>query len=311
MIHPALKSLQSVAERIRDMFSESMQNAGITFSVECDLQEPFVMCDDLRMNQIAINLVNNAQKFTPTGGSVLFRIEQVSTNKEGLAEYKMVVKDNGIGMSEEFLPKIFESFERERTSTDSGIQGTGLGLSIVKKLVDMMGGIIQVKSKLGEGTEITICFTFKVVSGENIEGTEIVTEETVDFAGKRLLLVEDNELNREIACEILREEGFEIDEAADGVIAVEMVRKAPAGYYDLILMDIQMPRMNGYEAARTIRSMKGDERSEIPIIAMTANAFEEDKKAALDAGMNDHIGKPIDIKTLNHTLKKVFESFVR
>ena len=145
--------------------------------------------------------------------------------------------------------------------------------------------------------------------GENIEGTEIVTEETVDFAGKRLLLVEDNELNREIACEILREEGFEIDEAADGVIAVEMVRKAPAGYYDLILMDIQMPRMNGYEAARTIRSMKGDERSEIPIIAMTANAFEEDKKAALDAGMNDDIGKPIDIKKLNHALKKVFESF--
>ena len=223
----------------------------------------------------------------------------------------MVVRDTGIGMSEEFLLRVFDAFEIERTSTVSGIQGTGLGLSIVKSLVEMMGGTIEIKSRVNKGTEICIHFMFPVITEEEFREGLSISEEKVDFTGKRVLLVEDNELNREIAEEILMQEGFLVEKAEDGVVAVSKVEESQEGYYDLILMDIQMPKMNGYEATKAIRSLPDPKLASIPIMAMTANAFEEDKMAALEAGMNGHIAKPIDIVKMNRELVKVLKNLRR
>ena len=306
MIRLSPGNLQTEAESIRDMFAESMKEAGLTFSVEIDLQDSFVMFDKLWLSKIAINLINNAQKFTPRGGSVFFGIRQLGYVKDGAAEYEMTVRDTGIGMSEEFMSRMFEAFERERTSTVSGIQGTGLGLSIVKSLVDMMGGTIRVSSKQNVGTELVICLTMQVLQ-EEVEVKEPLSSAAIDCTGKRVFLVEDNELNREIAIEILKEEGFLVEEAEDGLKAVDRMKEVSAGYYDVILMDIQMPGMDGYEATRKIRAMEDTDKAKIPIVAMTANAFEEDKRAAMDAGMNGHIGKPVDVEKMRKVLAKVLK----
>ena len=311
MLHFTPRNLETEVDGIRDMFMESMEKAGLAFTVEAEFKNPYVICDDLRINQIAINLVNNAQKFTPGGGTVAFRFCQVEDAKDGIAEYEMVVRDTGIGMSEEFLLRVFDAFERERTSTVSGIQGTGLGLSIVKSLVEMMGGTIEIKSRVNKGTEICIHFMFPVITEEEFREGLSISEEKVDFTGKRVLLVEDNELNREIAEEILMQEGFLVEKAEDGVVAVSKVEESQEGYYDLILMDIQMPKMNGYEATKAIRSLPDPKLASIPIMAMTANAFEEDKMAALEAGMNGHIAKPIDIVKMNRELVKVLKNLRR
>ena len=219
----------------------------------------------------------------------------------------IVVQDNGIGMSPEFLSHIFEPFEREHTSTISQIQGTGLGMTITKNLVDLMGGTIRVTSEPGQGTEFVLQFTFKLQEQiqqpeQQPSGKAVATD---GFAGKRLLLVDDNELNMEIAQELLCETGFLVETAVNGQIAVEMVRNSAAGYYDAILMDIQMPVMDGYQASREIRSLANKDLAEIPIIALTANAFDEDKKAALSNGMNAHIAKPLDITALYETLQNI------
>ncbi|MBO5459383.1 MAG: response regulator [Lachnospira sp.] len=303
-LHLTAESLQQNVYSVSDMFSESMKEAGLEFIVETDLQNAFVMCDDLRMNQIAINLLGNAQKFTPRGGRVIFRFEQVSAEKDGQAEYKMTVKDNGIGMTDEVLSRVFEAFERERTLTVSRISGTGLGLSIVKNLVEMMGGTIEVKSEQGVGTEVVTHFIFQVVSEKSVVSRKEISTVKSDFEGKRLLLVEDNEFNREIAVEILKEEGFIVEEAENGKAAVEKVRNSDADYYDIILMDIQMPVMDGYRVTQEIRSMGIN----IPIVAMTANAFDEDRRECLNAGMNEHVAKPLDIDTLLNILHRVLAS---
>lgn len=278
-----------------------------------DLVQKDVLCDPLRLNQVLINIVGNAIKYTEPGGRISIELKQKETTRTGYADYEFRVGDTGIGMSQEFLGHIFEAFTREESQTVQNIQGTGLGMSIAKHIVDLMGGAIEVESTLGKGTDFTVGLSLKIAeserSAENPDMQVAASEETgieeqSMFHGKRILLAEDNKLNQEIAVTVLQEAGFDVEVADDGVIAVEKLRQAEAGYYDVILMDIQMPNMNGYQAARTIRSLDHP-LAGIPIFAMTANAFAEDKEQAKAAGMNGHIAKPIDIKILMNTLKKV------
>ncbi len=288
-----------------------------------------VITDKLRLNQVLLNILENAVKFTRPGGEIYFQIQELKGQESEAVTYEFRVRDTGIGMNNEFLEHIFEPFSREQTSTVSGIEGMGLGMAIVKKIVDRMGGTITVKSRQGEGTEVTVVLPFKV-SGhsvanemqafsrtkrletfsetENLRKENLKTESSEHtLKNKKILLVEDNELNREIAVELLKEAGFILDTAEDGTIAVEKMRNAKRGQYDLILMDIQMPIMDGYEATRQIRKLENPQIANIPIVAMTANAFEEDRQKALKAGMNEHVSKPIDLARLLEAVKKVLK----
>ena len=307
-LHFSSKDIHERLSIIKDMFEESMKEKGIHFTVESNLEDSCVLCDDLRLNQILINLLSNACKFTPMGGSVSLRASQLGKAEDGKAEYEFVVKDTGIGMEESFLSRVFDAFEREQTSTVSGIQGTGLGLSIVKHLIDMMGGTIDIKSRKGEGTEVTVHLSFQIVDKAEIASANESVLSSKTYEGKRVLLVEDNDLNREIARELLKMQGFFVEEARDGTEAIEKVSNSVAGFYDLILMDIQMPKMNGYEATKAIRKLPNPALARIPIVAMTANAFEEDKKAAADAGMNGHIGKPIHVEKMQREIERALSS---
>ncbi|MBQ7534661.1 MAG: transporter substrate-binding domain-containing protein [Stomatobaculum sp.] len=265
-----------------------------------------IVTDKLRLNQVLLNILSNAVKFTPEGGKISFSVTERPSSPE-TSEYEFRISDNGIGMSEEVQKSIFEAFSREKSSTVSGIQGTGLGMAITKKIVDMMGGTITVHSEEGKGSEFVVVLPCRL-SSRTIPGTEsggVQDIDAPDFSGKRILLAEDNEMNRMIATTILEEAGLTIEIAVDGVEAVEKMEQAPAGYYDLILMDIQMPRMDGYEAAGKIRAMKDPAKAGIPIVAVTANAFEEDRKIALAAGMNGHLAKPYDIGEIMRTLKEI------
>lgn len=287
-----------------------------------------VWCDKLRLNQVLLNLVSNAVKYTQEGGKISLRITQKDGAPEGMGNYEIRVKDNGMGMTPEFAEKIFEAFEREKNSTISGIQGTGLGMAITKKIIDLMGGTIAVNTAPGEGSEFIVNVALRIVeNGEKeaespeLEGTISQTEKTEgdngnqtepsdetkqpDFAGHRVLLVDDMLVNRELANAMLEMNGFQVEQAADGKEAVDKVQNSEAGYYDAVLMDIMMPVMNGYEAARAIRGLDDEAHANIPIIAMTANAFDEDIKAAADAGMNGHIAKPVDMEKLMAALAEV------
>lgn len=434
-------SLPEIMHDLKTIVQADVTAKQLEFYIDtADVVNEHVLCDKLRLNQVLLNLLSNAMKFTKPGGLVGVRIVQKANAPEGWASYDFQIKDTGIGMSREFLEHVFEPFERERTSTVSGIQGTGLGMAITKNIVDMMDGTIAVTSEEGKGTTFTVSLKFKTCAGPvrqeaipelhglralvadddfntcssvtkmltvigmrpdwttsgkeavlrvqlaaeqgdeyavyiidwlmpDMNGVEVVrrirgiigmekpiiiltaydwsdieqeareagvtafcskpiflselreilespftiqntenaeAEETVSFEGKKILLVEDNELNQEIAVEILQETGFTLDVADDGAVAVEMMKNAKAGQYDLILMDIQMPIMNGYEATREIRALEDPEVANIPIIAMTANAFDEDKKLAFDAGMNGHIAKPIDVSVLLEVLQEIF-----
>ena len=280
----------------------------IAFNVETvDFKNPYIYSDELHVNQVLINLISNAIKYTNPGGTVEYKVEQVGDPVEGTVIYRMTVKDNGIGMSEDFQKHLFESFSREQSATVSKQEGAGLGLAIVKKIVDMIGGTITVQSKLGVGSTFTVELPFKVMDEKAIEEFEAsrkkdtVSFDDYSFDGKKVLLVEDNEMNREIATEILEEVGLVTDTAEDGAIAVKTVAEKGTGYYDFILMDIQMPVMDGYEATAEIRKLP--DGHEVPIVALSANAFKEDIERSLAAGMNAHVSKPIDIKELFDTLK--------
>ncbi len=274
-----------------------------------NLENPYIYADELHTNQILINIISNAIKYTNPGGKVVYTIEQLGPASEGIARYRFTVSDNGIGMSDEFQKHIFESFSREQTSTVSKLEGTGLGLAIVKKIVDKIGGTIAVRSKLGEGSVFVVEIPFEVLDDEAVkafttsQGTQASIAELASFDGMRALLVEDNELNREIATEILEETGLVLEIAEDGAIAVEKVSEKGTGYYDFILMDIQMPVMDGYEATARIRRLPGG--SELPIIALSANAFKEDIDKSLASGMSAHVSKPIDIKELLDVMRKL------
>ena len=266
-----------------------------------------VYCDKLRLNQVLLNLVGNAVKYTEEGGSISLKVTERTGAAKGCASYDFCVRDTGIGMSREFLAHIFEPFERERTSTVSGIQGTGLGMPITKNIVNMMNGTITIDSEQGKGTEVTLCFLFRVpqcICEPDCKPEK--NEAEVSFCGKRILLTEDNELNQEIAMTILEEDGFEVDVAENGAVAVEKMKNSAPGTYDVILMDIQMPVMDGYEATAAIRSLENQALAQTPIIAITANAFVEDKRRAIDAGMNGHLGKPIEIDKLITALQNIF-----
>jgi len=298
--------LPELVEDIGDAIQVGADKKHISFTVDtAGMKSEDVIADPLRLEQILINVLANAVKFTPDGGQISLRIVQKDTASADYADFEFHIKDNGIGMSEEFQKHIFEQFARERTSTVSKIQGTGLGLAITKSLVDMMGGRITVESEPGRGSEFTISLRFPI--GEAKAGQMIPVSKASDFTGKKLLVVEDNELNLEIASTLLEEAGFEVDTAGNGKIAVEKVEAASAGRYDLILMDVQMPEMDGYEATRRIRALPDKKKAAIPIVAMTANAFEEDQKNALNAGMNGHIAKPLDIQKLFQVLSELLK----
>ncbi len=302
--------LKQIFDDIGDLFSEQMQQKNMDFSVHASrIQDRYVWCDKKNLNRILLNVISNAYKFTPAGGKISVSIEEMGNAENGYGSYEIRVRDSGIGMSKDFVEKMFNAFERERSSTDSGVEGTGLGLSITKSLVNLMGGTIEVLTSPGSGTEMIVLIKFRIADEEELEAekaSEDIGQEKRDFAGKRLLLVEDNEINMEIAVMILTHEGFEVEKAENGKVAVDMVTASGPGYYDAILMDIQMPVMDGYTAARTIRSLENKDLAEIPILAMTANAFKEDEIASMESGMQAHIAKPIDVEVLLGTLAKVF-----
>ena len=298
--------LPELVRELRDIVQTVVSEKDLSLTLDTvGVENEDVIADPLRLEQILINVLANAVKFTPDGGQISLWIVQKDTAPAGDADFEFHIKDNGIGMSEEFQKHIFEQFARERTSTVSKIQGTGLGMAITKSLVDMMGGRITVKSEQGKGSEFTISLRFPI--GEAKTGQTPPAAKASAFTGKKLLVVEDNELNLEIASTLLKEAGFEVDTAENGKIAVEKVEAASADRYDLILMDIQMPEMDGYEATRRIRALPDAKKAALPIVAMTANAFEDDRKNALHAGMNGHIAKPLDIPKLFQVLSELLK----
>ena len=287
------------------MFRNQADSKGQTLTVTTQLQYPYIYADIPHLTEICTNLVSNAVKYTGAGGTIRCNVTQKPGKKEGWCDTVVTVADNGIGMSQEFQKHIFEPFERERTSTVSKVEGSGIGMGIVKKLVGLMGGTVEVESRIGVGSTFTVTIPCRIASEDETQAKrETNPSDQKCLCGTRILLTEDNDLNAEIAVELLQEEGCTVDRAKDGVECVDMLEKAANGTYQLILMDIQMPVMNGYDAARKIRGLDDPQKANIPIIAMTANAFTEDRQVALDAGMNDHIAKPINMNVLVPTLRK-------
>lgn len=296
-------------DSLYSLFDSQMKEKGIEFTRTTNVEHPEVICDETKLREIFLNILSNALKYTPAGGKVSMKLTEIPSDRPGYVMYQTEIEDTGIGMSTEFIPYLFEEFTRERSSTESRVNGTGLGMPIVKKLVDLMQGTIEVESRIGKGTKFTVTLPHRIAGKGDIDQlTEKAYEyESGHFKGKRILLAEDNELNAEIAVTILEEAGFEVEHAADGIICVNMLEKAEAGYYDLILMDIQMPNMDGYKATKTIRKFADEKKAGITIIAMTANAFDEDKRNAYKAGMNFHIAKPIKVDELMSALAGILK----
>ena len=296
--------LSALFHSVNTVFEADIQKKNIQYSEDAHVPHKFAYCDKTKLEEIYLNIVSNAIKYTPDGHAIRVEIHELPSEDKKKACYRFTCEDSGIGMSTDYLPHIFDEFSREHTTTENKVVGTGLGLPIVKSLIEQMGGTIQVESTQGVGTKFTVDLTLTLASREEVYSSpETLAEaEHAKLRGRRILLAEDNELNAEIAIELLGEEGFLIERAADGEECCTMLAQAPEGYYDLILMDIQMPEMNGYEAAAKIRGMADVKKAGIPIIAMTANAFAEDRQAALDAGMNAHVAKPIDMAVLLPTL---------
>lgn len=287
------------------MFRNQADSKGQTLTVTTQLPYPYIYADIPHLTEVCTNLVSNAVKYTGAGGTIRCGVTQKPGKKEGWCDTVVTVADNGIGMSQEFQQHIFEPFERERTSTVSKVEGSGIGMGIVKKLVGLMGGTVEVESKIGVGSTFTVTIPCRIASEDEIQAKRAADPaDRESLRGTRILLTEDNDLNAEIATELLQEEGCTVDRAKDGVECVDMLEKAANGTYQLILMDVQMPVMNGYDATKKIRRMDDPQKANIPIVAMTANAFSEDKQVALDAGMNDHIAKPINMSVLVPTLRK-------
>ncbi|MBQ9720399.1 MAG: amino acid permease, partial [Oscillospiraceae bacterium] len=308
-LEPVPVDLGRMFDELRDMFATQMKEKNIRFTVDTSgVRNRYVLCDINRLNRVLLNLLSNAYKFTPEGGTIRVTLSQLAESDKTRGQYEIRVKDSGIGMSPDFAERVFDAFERERTSTVSGIQGTGLGMAITKSIVDLMGGTINVVTAPEKGSEFIVHLALESAEGDTSEESEGRREAEpweFDFSSLRLLLVEDNEINREIATLLLSEMGFALDTAENGKIAVEKVAKSVSVPYDAVLMDIQMPEMDGYEATAAIRALDDPALAQVPIIAMTANAFAEDIKRAEEAGMNGHIAKPLDIAQMTQVLADV------
>lgn len=300
--------INHLEKSILPLFDDITRKRRQTVKIKLNIKDNYVLVDHVKTQQVIVNLLSNAVKYTPEGGQIEITVRQLSDSKAQLGHYSLAIKDNGIGMSPEFAEHIFELFSRERNTTESKINGSGLGMSIVKKLVDLMEGTIDIDSHPGKGTTFTIDVWLKIVRNpeDYLQKEERQTKHMLKAKGHRVLVAEDNDLNAEIVTLMLEKEDMIVERASNGKECVEMLRKAPYRYYDLILMDIQMPEMDGYEAARVIRSINDSPCSAIPIIAVTANAFEEDRRLALQAGMNDHIVKPIE----SYYLKKILSKYI-
>ena len=301
--------IRDIYQGIYKIFQAEAEKKGIHLKMEYDVKHEHVICDETKNKEIFLNLISNAVKYTASGGRVTIRITELDCDRKDYVRIRTQVIDTGIGMSEEFLPSLFEAFARERNTTDGKIAGTGLGMPIIKKYIDMMYGTIEVESKQGEGSKFTVTLEYRIADKSYYErATEKFSDmDETRISGKHILLAEDNDLNAEIAEFILEDMGLIVDRVEDGVQCVSRIEQKPAGTYDLILMDIQMPNMDGYRATEMIRGLSDKDKATIPIIAMTANAFEEDRKKALAKGMNGHIAKPVDIEKMREILQNTFK----
>ena len=301
-------SLTELFNNYYTVFEGQLQEKKIEFSSEIRVEHDYLYFDETKMRQIFINILSNSFKYTHSGGKVSVCVQELPSESRETALIRTEIKDTGIGMSQDFLPYIFDKFSRAHTSTDSRVEGTGLGMPIVKKLIDLMGGTITVESELGKGTAFTVTISHRIAETRKSCGYDNVSDYTSAFCGKRILLAEDNDLNAEIALEILSEVGFSVERAKDGIECLYMLEHSDNGYYDLVLMDIQMPNMDGYKATQFIRSLDDQGKASIPIIAMTANAFKEDRDRAIAFGMNGHVAKPIDIAALFSMLNEILQT---
>ena len=300
------EDINTVFHTVNTVFEEDIRKKNLQYSADLDVYHTFIFCDRVKLQEIMLNIISNAIKYTSDGHVVHVKIYEKDSEDPRKARFIFTCEDTGIGMSEEYLPHIFEEFSREHTTTENKVAGTGLGLPIVKSMIELMGGSIQVESTQGVGTKFTVDISFDMASESDVYRDQISEQPDVleKLEGKRILLAEDNDLNAEIAIELLAEEKIVVDRAKDGAECLDKLEKAVPGYYDMILMDIQMPVMDGYDAAARIRRMKDEKKASIPIIAMTANAFAEDRQKAISMGMNDHVAKPIDMNVLLPVIAK-------
>ncbi len=290
-------------DNLLQFFEPDIRQKNQTLNYAVNVKHNMILTDSLKIREIYVNLMSNAIKYTNVGGTISFSLEEIE-KEEGLSDYKAIVQDTGIGISKDYLPHIFENFSRQKTSSESGVIGTGLGMPIVKKLVDLMHGTISIESEEGKGTTVVVNLPHRYIIEK--EEVDVVDDKEIDLTGKHILLVEDNDLNAEIAQTLLEDKGLKVIRAKDGLEAITIVKENAVDCFDCILMDIQMPRMNGFEACKVIRSLPNN-RSQLPIIALTANAFEEDRQDCLEAGMSEHVAKPIEIQSLLQTIESVLK----
>ena len=308
-LNPESVNIREMVEAMNTVFESSLTKKSLEYQCSLNVVHDQILCDKTKMEEIILNVVSNSIKYTNPHGKITVSIDELDSEDEKNADYKVVVEDNGIGMSQDYLPHIFEEFSREHTSTETRVAGTGLGLPIVKSLVDRMGGTIEVESEEGKGTRFIMKFSFPVSLENQVREKEKqnIPDITEKLEGKRILLAEDNELNAEIAETVLEETGIKVKHVEDGIQCIEELKKMPEKYYDVILMDVQMPNMDGYTATEKIRHLD-DSRAEIPIIAMTANAYDEDRRKAQEAGMDGFLAKPLDVDEMMRLLAQIIKT---